>query len=185
MGQSGVLADQIQSNFPAGVTMPDALGKLCAFADVSDREVSGNFEFDTDGRKSALAWFGGDESAASQFAVFGQGPDGQLYALWLHAGPDATQAPVVLLDSECDGNEVIAADAREFLRLLAVGFSEPGRYPTLPPDDSDSTDGLREWLSEEFDLGPPEDTAEMIAKAQVRHPDLGAWVRDWQERRGT
>src|SRR5262245_33575433 len=164
--------------------MPDQFRRLCAFADKHGREVSGNFEFDTDGRDSALAWFAGDEPAASQVAVFGRGPDGSLYALWLHAGPDASRVPVVLLDSESADNKVVAADVREFLRLLAMGYDEPGRYPTLEPDDPDSAEELREWLSEEFGLGPPESAAELVSGAQARHPDLAARVRAWQERRG-
>jgi hypothetical protein len=180
-----MLADDIQAGFPDGVAVPAELRRLCEYADANGREVSGNFEFETDGRGWALAWFDGDEIAASRFAVFGRGPDGSLYALWLHAGPDASRAPVVLLDSEATDNQVVAADVRDFLRLLAIGYSEPGRYPTLEPDDPESAEELREWVSEEFGLEVPANAAELVAAAQARHPDLDAWVREWQERRGT
>ena len=182
MGEK-TLAGEIEAGFPNGVRLPDELRRLCDFADEHGREVSGNFEFDTDGRDSAAAWFGRDESAASRFAVFGRGPDGSVYALWLHAGLDTPRAPVVLLDSESDDNKVVASDVREFLRLLALGYSEPGRYPTLEPEDPDSAEELRGWLSEEFGLDPPASAAELVSAAQARHPDLSAWVRAWQERR--
>lgn len=184
MGQERSLADELQAGFPVGVAVPDDLRRLCAFADEYGPEVSGNFEFDTDGRQSAAAWFGGDADAAAWFAVFGRGPDGSLYALWLHAGPDAARAPVVLLDSECAENAVVAADVREFLRVLAMGYDEPGRYPTLEPDAPDSAEGLREWLADEFELHPPDTAAELVAAARERHPDLGGWVRAWQDARG-
>src|SRR6478735_5550250 len=129
-----MLADDIQAGFPDGVQVPIELRSLCAFAEENGGEVSGCFEFETDGRGSALAWFGDDDRSASQFAVFGRGPDGTLYAFWLHAGSDASRAPVVLLDSECDGNAVVAEDMPQFLRLLALGYEEPGRYPTLEPE---------------------------------------------------
>lgn len=178
-----MLADEIQAGFPAGTTLPKELRRLCEFADAHGREVSGNFEFDTDGQNSARAWFGGDAAAAGRFAVFGQGPDGSLYALWLYEGPDAFRAPVVLLDSEGDGNAVVAADARDFVRLLAIGYSEPGRYPTLEPDDAESADELREWATETEGLDVPETAEALVAAARSRHPDLDEWISEWQERR--
>lgn len=177
-----MLADNIQAGFPKGIQVPPDLRQLCEFADANDGSVSGCFEWETDGRGEALAWFSGDETVASQFAVFGRGPDGSLYALWLHAGTDAGRAPVVLLDSECDENKVIASDVREFLQLLAIGYEEPGRYPTLEPEDPDSAGTLREWLSKEFGLVSPPNGAEIEAAAQKQHPDLATWVRAWQER---
>jgi hypothetical protein len=178
-----MLAETIQAGFPEGVTVPNDLGRLCDFADSSDGAVSGCFEFETDGRGSALSWFGDDDKAASQFAVFGRGPDGSLYALWLHDGNDASKAPVVLLDSECAENKVIAANLREFLRLLAIGYEEPGRYPGTEPEDPESAAGFRGWLSTEFGVAPPATGAELVAAAQNQHPDLAAWVRAWQENR--
>ncbi|HWX54409.1 MAG TPA: hypothetical protein VN176_07435 [Verrucomicrobiae bacterium] len=178
-----MLADDIQQGFPDGTQVPQDLRLLCEFAEANDGAVSGCFEFERDGRKAALAWFVGDESAASQFAVFGCGPDGSLYALWLHPGTDISRAPVVLLDSESSGNKVVATDFREFLRLLALGYDDPGRFPTLEPEDPDSAEALRSWLSEEFELTPPASAAELVAAAQRQHPDLAAWVRQWQEKR--
>jgi hypothetical protein len=178
-----VLAETIQAGFPDGVQLPNDLRRLCEFADANGGAVGGCFEFETDGRGSALAWFGGDERAASQFAVFGRGPDGSLYAFWLHAGGEMARAPVVLLDSECADNKVVAASFREFLRLLAIGYEEPGRYPTLEPEDPESAAGLRDWLSKEFGLSAPATAADLVTSAQRQHPDLTAWVRAWQEQR--
>jgi|SRR5579859_2704771 len=84
-----MLADDIQKGFPDGVQMPKDLRRLCEFAEANDAGIGGCFEFETDGHAAARDWFAGDDSAASQFAVFGRGPDGSLYALWLHAGADS------------------------------------------------------------------------------------------------
>ena len=169
-----MLADDIQNGFPDGVRLPKDLRRLCEFAEESDGEVSGCFEFETDGRTSARAWFAGNDQAASKFAVFGRGPDGSLYGLWLHAGPDAERAPVVLLDSDNEDNKVIAASVRDFLQLLAIGYEEPGRHPTLEPEDHESASNLRDWLSEEFDLESPQTGAELVMAARGQHPDLAA-----------
>ena len=176
-----MLSDDIQNGFPDGVQLPKDLRRLCEFAEENDGEVSGCFEFETDGRTAARAWFAGNDQAASQFAVFGRGPDGSLYALWLHAGTDSGQAPVVLLDSESTDNKVIAASFQDFLRLLAMGYEEAGRFPTLEPEDPESASNLRDWLSKEYGLEPPGTGAELAEAAQQRHPDLAAWVRAHQE----
>lgn len=136
-------AEILQKGFPNGVAVPSELTALCVFAGAHDGEVSGLFEFEADGRNSAIAWFAGDVGAADRFAVFGRGPDGSLYGFWLHADPDATVAPVVLLDSECTDSKVIAADFREFLQLLAIGYDEPGKYPTLEPDNPEGAAELQ------------------------------------------
>jgi hypothetical protein len=177
-----MLASAIKKGFPKGCKVPVDLRSLCEFADERDGEVSGLFEFETDGHTSALAWFDRDTEAVAQFAVFGRGPDGSLYALWLHASSDTSKAPVVLLDSECQESKVIAGDIREFLRLLAIGYDEPGRYPTLKPDSPKSAARLRQWLKAEYGLVPPATGAGVVAEAQSRHPDLLAWIRAWQER---
>jgi hypothetical protein len=176
-----MLADQIQAKFPRGVRMPDDLRKLCAFADEHGCCVSGCFELVPD---TANAWFG-DAEAASRFAVFGNGPDGSPVALWLYRDLDPAQAPVVHLGSEGEDNILLAANVREFLRLLAIGYSEFGPdYLAGEPDEPDSAEELREWLAEEFDLVPPATAAPILAEARRLHPDVGAWVREWQQKRG-
>jgi hypothetical protein len=175
-----MLADDIQAGFPdASSSRATCVGCANSLTRTTARSADAS-SFDTDG---SSAWFGDDEEAASKFAVFGCGPDGSLYALWLHAGNDSARAPVVLLDSECAANKVVAADCREFLRLLAIGYEEPGRHPTLEPEDPDSAEGLRDWLSKEFGLSAPATAAELVTSAQSKHPDLAEWVWAWQKRR--
>jgi hypothetical protein len=178
-----MLAERILAGFPAGVVLPDALGRLCVFAETHDGALSGDFILERDGGRAARAWFDGDAAAANQFAVFGSGPDGSLYALWLHAGNESENAPVVLLDSDSGDNKVVAANMSEFLRLLAIGFSEPGRFPELAPEDADSAEPLRHWLRQELASSPPERADELCESARKSQPDLAAWVRDWQRRR--
>ncbi len=130
-----MLAEKIQAKFPRNIRMPDDLRKLCAFAGEKGNSVSGAFELVPD---TAEAWFG-DAEAASRFAVFGNGPDGSLIALWLYRDMDASQAPVVNLGSEGDENLVLAANVREFLKLLGMGYSEFGPdYLDGEPDEPES-----------------------------------------------
>ncbi len=126
-----MLADAIQAKFPKDIRMPDDLRKLRAFAEENENPVSGSIELVAD---TAEAWFG-DAEAASRFAVFANGPDGSLVALWLYREMDSSQAPIVNLGSEGDENIVLAANVREFLKLLGIGYSELGPcYVNGEPD---------------------------------------------------
>lgn len=176
-----MLADAIQAKFPKGIRMPDDLRRLCDFAEEHGNSVSGCFELVAD---AAEAWFG-DAETASRFAVFGNGPDGSLIALWLYRDMAPSQAPVVNLGSEGDDNLVIASNIRAFLTLLGVGYSEFGpSYLEGEPDDPDSASDLRAWLAEEFGIEAPPTAGPILAEAQKLHPDIGDWIKAWQQRRG-
>jgi hypothetical protein len=175
-----MLADMIQAKFPKDVRMPDDLRKLCAFAEEKGNAVSGCFELVPD---TAEAWFG-DAEAASRFAVFGNGPDGSLIALWLYCEMPSSQAPIVNLGSEGDENIVLAANIREFLRLLGIGYSEFGpTYVEGEPDEPDSASALREWLVQEFGVEAPATAAPILAEARRLHPDITEWIKAWQQGR--
>ncbi len=76
------------------------------------------------------AWFDGDVEAAKQFAVFGNGPDGSLYAIWLYplwpVSPRCASGVPPSSEESFDCGGVIAADVDAFLALLAVGADERG-----------------------------------------------------------
>jgi hypothetical protein len=174
-----MLSDTILAKFPKGIRAPDDLVKLCAFAEENGDSVSGSFELVPD---TADAWFG-DAEAASRFAVFGNGPDGSLIALWFYKVMDSSKAPVVNLGSEGDDNIVLAANIREFLRLLGIGYSEFGAsYVNGEPDEPDSASDLRDWLAEEYDIEPPATAAPILAEARRLHPDVGAWIKERQKK---
>lgn len=175
-----MLVDTIQAKFPQGVRVPDDLRKLCAFAEANGNYVSGSLELVPD---TADSWFG-DAETASRFAVFGNGPDGSLIALWLYRDMDPLQAPVVNLGSEGDENVMLAANIREFLKLLGIGYSEfAPYYLTGGPDEPDSASDLREWLAEEFGIETPATAEPILAEARRSHPDFESWIEEWRRKR--
>lgn len=176
-------ADEIEAEFPAGTTMPDELRRLCDYLDRTGYPISGHMRLRPEG-EALRAWFGGDVEAADQFAGFGAGLDGSILAFWLYRGPDAPTAPVVHLGSEGQNNMVLASEFREFLHLFGIGYSELG-FDDLgaPASEAPSAERLRAWLFAEFSITPPSTGSELVRRAQARHPDLEAWVQDWQRRR--
>jgi hypothetical protein len=95
----------------------------------------------------------------------------------MHAGQDASSAPVVHLGSEGNSLVVLADSFREFLQLLAIGYGELG-FDDLnaPPKEPETAEGLRTWLASEYGIYPAPSEAELVQKAQARHPDFGQWV---------
>ncbi|HEY7312500.1 MAG TPA: hypothetical protein VH643_24260 [Gemmataceae bacterium] len=109
---------------------------------------------------------------------------GSLIALWFYREMDPAQAPVVNLGSEGEDNIVLATNIREFLKLLGIGYSEFGpHYVNGEPDDPDSAAELRDWLVEEYDMTIPATAKPILAKARKSHPDIGAWIEKWRQKR--
>jgi hypothetical protein len=174
-------------NFPPGVAVPDRLRELLKFQNRSRQWYSGYFVL-TDWEYGYAAWFAGDSDAARQFVVFGKGPDGSLYALWLYPGRTVADAPVAFLGSEGTDCGLLAGDLDEFLGLLAVGadalgfaVSWGGKFQ--PKSPAPRLEKFRAWLRDSFGIVPPRDPLAVVAGARGRHPDFAAWLRRWQKSR--
>jgi hypothetical protein len=172
---------EFQMNFPTGAETPYLLARLLEYQNAVGDFYSGHFELTAYGADDVVAWFDGDKAAASQFAPFGQGPDGSSYCYWLYDERPLGQAPVVFLGSEGVDNTVLASTTEDFLSLLAAGYDELG-FPYRQVEETGELLRFRAWLKKEFGITPPEDAEAMIAKARIEHPDLGAWVEGWQEK---
>ncbi|HEV2800834.1 MAG TPA: hypothetical protein VGW12_10075 [Pyrinomonadaceae bacterium] len=170
-----------QANFPRGAKVPYLLTRLLEYQNEAGDFYSGYFELTAYGADDVIAWFDGDKVAASQFAPFGQGPDGSSYCYWLYGGRKLEQSPVVFLGSEGVDNTVLADTTEEFLSLLAVGYDELG-FPYRQVEETENLLRFRAWLKHEFGISPPENADALIAGAKVKHPDLEAWVEDWQKK---
>jgi hypothetical protein len=174
-------ADNIEAQFPPGITMPPELRRLCDFLDGTDYPISGCMRLRPEG-EGLKAWFGDGSDAWCKLAGFGSGPDGSTLALWLYAGTDSSTAPVVHLGSEGDHLTVLADNVRDFLALLGIGYGELG-FDDLskPPAEPESAARLREWLAAEFGIHCPETGIALVQRAQARHPDFAQWVQGAEE----
>jgi hypothetical protein len=175
---------EYQRSFPPDVPVPEQLRALLEFQNRSRDWYSGHFELDN-WAYGDPAWFDGDRAAAEQFAVFGHGPDGSLYALWLHAGKALADAPVVFLGSEGTDCGLLAGNLDVFLSLLAVGAEELGfaiswgAVATTEPPARRLAE-FRKWLRESRGIVAPADPLAVVAAARARSPDFAAWLAAWQ-----
>jgi len=171
-------------NFPSDEEVPDELVRLLEYQNQASRPYCTWFELIADDLDSAVIWFDGDTTAASQFTVFGHGPDGSLYAYWLYDGRTLTTAPIVVLDSEGANNQVLTSMARSFLALLAIPYDPRWSDEDVEEWKEDETSEgeqinrvFHAWLQTEFSITAPTDPATLISDAQREHPDLDAWVK--------
>jgi nucleoside-diphosphate-sugar epimerase len=174
-----------QRNFPPDVAVPNMLRALLGFQNGSRNWYSDHFELVT-WEYGQPAWFGGDCTAARQFIVFGHGPDGSLYALWLYPGRTAADAPVVFLGSEGTDCSLLAGDLGEFLSLLAIGadelgFAVSGGEIAEANSPAARLSEFREWLRASFGIMPSDRPRAVVFEARTRHPDFGAWLAAWQK----
>jgi hypothetical protein len=173
-----------QGNFPPGVDVPSPLSSLLEFQNRSKEWYSGYFEL-TEWKYGYTAWFGDDKEAAEQFAVFGKGGDGSLYALWLYSGRTVADAPVVFLGSEGVDCGLLASDLIGFLGLLTIGADELGFAVSWggdlePKRPAPRLEEFRAWLRESFGVGAPPNLMAAVGSARALHPDFGAWLARWQ-----
>jgi hypothetical protein len=171
-------------NFPSDATVPDRLRRLLDFQNGSRDWYSGHFEL-CEWEYGNPAWFAGDQKAAAQFAVFGQGPDGSLYALWLYPGRTIADAPVVFLGSEGVDCGLLANNVDEFLGLLALGVDELGFAVSwgqeLRADQpAPRLQEFRAWLRESFGISSPTEPLAQIALARTRHLHFDEWLSAWK-----
>lgn len=184
--------DKFQRNFPPE-SLPVRLVELLAFQEAVPDWYNGSFWLSGLEYVDA-AYFCGDSEAAKQFVVFGIGPDGSLYALWLYPGRTLETAPVVFLGSDGSDCGVIAAGLDDFLALLAFGADELGRQvpsgEIVPSDELEPSEEplerqreFQDWLQQQYGIQVPAEPLELVRRARSAHPDLDLWIREWQERR--
>ena len=166
--------------FHEGVEIPEALCKLVSFASNRNDFYAGSFDVYGNGVNELPIWFGENQDAISQLAVFGSNSDGSLYALWLYGSQPANQAPVVFLGSEGVSNRVIASNLIEFIQLLMLGIDDLGFLVDQPgwPTKNRRRDAqaFREWALRELGIDLHNDPEQLVQKAQAAHPDFAAWM---------
>ncbi|MGC7101633.1 hypothetical protein ACPZ19_43755 [Amycolatopsis lurida] len=98
---------------------------------------------------------------------------GSLYALWrVDDRADLATLPVVLLGDE-GGLHLVAADLREFFRLLGaldevLGCDEEDVFVVGDEEPMPARGAYLAWLDREFGLAAPEDPFDVIEEAQAK-----------------
>lgn len=153
--------------------MPPELASLCAWLGEHGYPISGGFELYADEHDSVRHWFATD-AVVDRFGVFGKGPDGSLYALWRQ---DDGRFPIVHMGSEGQNNFVLAGSMRDFLRLLAVGYSEIGFDDLSALPDADGVNPeFQRWVESTFGVRVPRCGRDVTGPAQASHQDFEQWI---------
>jgi hypothetical protein len=166
-------ASQAASKFPSAIPFPEELRSLFLWKENHGYPISGEFELREHDDKSVVLWFGSDR-AVGRLGIFGAGPDGSMYALWLQDNGDSR---VVHLGSEGRNLFVLARDMREFLLLLAVGYLEIGFEDlSQPPDAEGINPKFRKWVASQLSCVVPATGGEIVRQAQCTSENFETWV---------
>ena len=166
-------APDYERTFPSSIPVPYALDQLRQWTKKHGGPISGSFELRADTDGAIRHWFGTD-AVLNRFAMFGAGADGSPYTLWRQ---DDGRTPVVHLGSEGTNNFVLAADFVQFLRLLAVGYSEIGfENLGLPPSPEGINPAFQTWVERMFFVKVPATGSLITEPAQRTHQNLQAWI---------
>jgi hypothetical protein len=155
--------------FPRTIAIPDALLRLRDWLDIHGYPISGYFELRNHDPNAIKYWFGAD-TALDRLAMFGAGPDGSPYCIWLQ---DDGRTPIVHMGSEGVNNFVLAPDFIQFLRLLAVGYDEIGfDILSQPPAAEGVNPAFQGWVREAFSVEVPPIGLQITEPAQRTHDNF-------------
>ena len=168
------LKESIKSGFPETISFPTELGLLCDWHEENGYPISGSFELRADDGKAIYYWFR-SHAADHYLAQFGAGADGSLYCIWKQKDG---REPIVHLGSEGDALMVLAANMRDFIRLLALGYDEIGfEDMSVAPSDAECINpNFQAWVTETLGLVIPDRGSEITNAASKEHDDFEAFV---------
>ncbi len=168
------MKNEIKKGFPSSITFPAELGILCDWLAENRYPISGYFELRADDGEAIYWWFR-SHAADDRLAPFGAGADGSLYCIWKQ---NDGREPIVHLGSEGDALMVLAADMKEFITLLAIGYGEIGFEDlSVPPqEEEDINPNFQKWVEDTFSVKIPATGEEIVDRATKKHEDFPAFV---------
>lgn len=211
-----ILSEQISETLLPGMHLPNALDLLFSwiednhfYIDVNDKrigilfpvdnkgiaskEVGTNIEFSAQGNKNVKYWFPREfKEASNRLSVFAQtGGEGSVTAFWLD---ENDQQKIVHMGSGSGSTLacVLAENAIDFLRLLAIGYAEicwDEAFESTPAI-AHAKEGYtffpnlkyQDWVKSTFSVTIPKTAAEIIKHpSRMEEPDLRDPFAKWIE----
>jgi hypothetical protein len=163
--------DSVSRAFPPGTEPPPLLLDFAAW--LTGRPWGSVGCFDLIGQFSDDAPILDGSLLRNDFALFLRLPEGSVVGTWYGAGPDAANAPIVVLGSEGQ-NEILAASLEGLLAKIALRHFEESAF-ALHEDAEDATDELADWLVKR--LGTTQ--LEKLTEAPTGLVNFGRWAERW------
>lgn len=171
----------IEATLPKKYKLPEPILAICEYHEQHGYPISGCFELSDYGVETLKGWFPEDPETYEQFIPFGRGACGDVYAVWVFGPASSEESPVVMFGSEGE-LPVLAANPKEFCRLLCLGYSEIGlESPTSAPSDFDETRQFRDFMTARYGFTMPENASSIIDAARQASPDFEAFVTSKQK----
>ena len=174
-------AEGLQAAFPDTIKLPDAIRKFHEWFDANGMPVSGQL-FPIPHDDDDIEWHSGGKRTLGRLGVVLGEDDGSRYCIWQS---DDGRQPIVFLPAAGGEACVLAENAVEFLRLVAIGYEDTwnevyrGEVFAHPPETDDWIHTrFQDWVSETFDVTIPEAGAVIVRTAQAAFPDFAEW---WKE----
>lgn len=137
--------------------------------------------------KSGISSWSEDSDFLNKLMPFAQANgSGSMYVLWNNGSENSlSNLPVVVFGDE-GGYHIVAKNILEFLQLLtfdteiSVDHEEVYFYKDEDYEESENLQEYINWLKENFDLNPIEETESILESAQEKYKaDFEKWVSQY------
>lgn len=137
--------------------------------------------------KSGISSWSEDSDFLDKLMPFAQANgSGSMYALWNNgSGNSLSDLPVVVFGDE-GGYHIVAKNILEFMQLLtfdteiSVDHEEVYFYKDEDYEESENLQEYINWLKENFNLNPIEETESILENAQEKYKaDFDKWVSQY------
>jgi len=137
--------------------------------------------------KSGLSSWSKDSDFLDKLMPFAQANgSGSMYVLWNNgSGNSLSDLPIVVFGDE-GGYHIVAKNVLEFMQLLtfdteiSVDHEEVYFYKDEDYEESENLQEYINWLKENFDLNPIEETESILESAQEKYKaDFDKWVSQY------
>ena len=164
------LRESVRLNFSKNIEFPDEIGKLCDWIQQTPIDYfMADFQLSEAAEDPLDAYFDNPEKYKQDITLFAHSANGGMFGIWRNQG----KQKFIHLGSE--GNEwyVLSDNPVDFLRLLAIGYSDVVGEDWNKAPAKLSEKRFAEWVESTFSVKIPQKGSEIATKTDR---SLAEWI---------
>ena len=165
------LSEKIKKNFPAGITMSEEIAQMIDYIEENPSEY-----FQTDMQfypvsNNAIKYYFNNSEPINYLGLLGEKADGSIISIW----KDGDAQRFIHLGSEGNDWLILATNPIDFIRVIAIGYTDFVKGEVLNPPEKTTIDkSFQEWVEKTFSVEVPESGKGIIDNESEK---LVSWIK--------